>query len=162
MSVLGSAHFHDAWDSDVKCQNQFTPQIRDTITSTMLDFDPLGSTWGAAGVRRAPNWNSPPGFIYWGWNTAMAGRVKVPTLVIRGDLDSTVPLGDIQSLLADLSSVPQKVFVHVACASHYLPWENQHMILLKASVEWLQNGTFAGQFNGSFAVDAAGQVHQEP
>jgi pimeloyl-ACP methyl ester carboxylesterase len=92
----------------------------------------------------------------------MAGQVKVPTLVIRGDLDTTVPLGDIQSLLADLSSVPQKVFVHVACASHYLPWENQHMILLAASVEWLQNGTFAGQFTGSFAVDAAGQVHQDP
>jgi pimeloyl-ACP methyl ester carboxylesterase len=161
-SVLGSAHFYDAWDADVKCQNQFTPQIRGTITSTMLDFDPLGSTWGDAGVRRAPNWNSPPGFLYWGWNTAMVGQVQVPTLVIRGDLDTTVPLGDIQSLLADLSSVPQKVFIHVACASHYLPWENQHMILLAASVEWLKNGTFEGQFSGSFAVDAAGQVHQEP
>jgi hypothetical protein len=29
-------------------------------------------------------------------------------------------------------------------------------------VEWLLHGTFAGQFNGSFAVDTAGQVHPEP
>jgi hypothetical protein len=51
---------------------------------------------------------------------------------------------------------------HENCASHYLVWESQHMALLNASVEWLQQGTFQGQFNGSFAVDTAGQVHQEP
>src|SRR5260370_36331506 len=36
------------------CANQFTPAIRPVITSTQLDFDPLGSTWGTAGVRRSP------------------------------------------------------------------------------------------------------------
>jgi pimeloyl-ACP methyl ester carboxylesterase len=161
-TVLGSATFHDAWDTQVKCANQFTPQIRNVITSSMLDFDPLGSTWGIAGVRRAPVWNSPPGFLYWGWNTMLAGQVKAPTLIIRGDLDNQVPLGDIQALSRDLVAVEQKVFVHVACASHYLNWENQRMVLLRASKEWLQHGTFAGHANGSFAVDAAGQVHQEP
>lgn len=161
MTVLGNAAFHDNWNTQVKCENQFTPQIRAVITSSVLDFDPLGSTWGTAGVKRAPVWNSPQGFNSWGWNATLASQVTVPTLVIRGDLDTQIPLSQTQDLLGDLVAARQKVFVHVACASHYLMWETQHMSLLNASVEWLLQGTFAGQFNGSFAVDTAGQVHQE-
>jgi pimeloyl-ACP methyl ester carboxylesterase len=162
MAVLESAAFYDGWNTQVGCASQFTPQIRPVITSSILDFDPLGSTWGTAGVRRAPAWNSPgPGFASWGWNAALAGRVTVPTLIIRGDLDTTVTTAQIQDLLRDLAAVRQKVFIHVACASHNMQWETQHMSLLNASVEWLSHGTFAGQFNGSFAVDSAGQVRQE-
>jgi hypothetical protein len=141
------------------CDNQYTPAIRPVITATQLNFDPLGRSWGTAGVRRSPVQPGPMGAS--GWNAKFAAQVMVPTLVIRGDLDTAVPLGDIQDLLGDLVVVPQKVFVHVACASHYLVWENQHMILLDASVEWLRGGTYQGQFNGSFAVDAGGQIHQE-
>jgi pimeloyl-ACP methyl ester carboxylesterase len=168
-TVLGSADFYRlSWDLNGgtnapftgMCDNQFTPAIRPVITSTQLDFDPLGSTWGNAGVRRSPVF--PSGNLGSGWNVKIASQVTVPTLVIRGDLDTQVPLSDIQDLLGDLISVPQKLFVHVACGSHYLVWENQHMALLNASVEWLQQGTFQGQFNGSFAVDADGQVRQEP
>ena len=141
------------------CDNQYTPAIRPVITSTQMDFDPLGSTWGTAGVRRSPLF--PSGAMLSGWNAKFAGQITVPTLIIRGDLDTAVPLSGIQDLLGDLVAVPQKVFVHVACASHYLLWENQHMSLLNASVEWLLHGTFAGQFSGSFAVDTSGQVHPE-
>jgi pimeloyl-ACP methyl ester carboxylesterase len=91
----------------------------------------------------------------------LANQVRVPTLVIWGDLDTKIPPSQIQDLLGDLVAAPQKVFVHVACPSHYLVWENQHMNLLDASVEWLRHGTYSGQFNGTFAVDAAGEVHQE-
>ena len=171
MNVLGSADFHsrvsagvpgDSWDTQVKCPNQFTPPIRDVITATMLDFDPLGSTWGTAGVRRAPVWNSPgQGFLTWGWNRVFAAQVQAPTLLIRGDLDTTVPEGQVLTLYQDLVGAKQRVFVHVACASHYLVWENQHMTLLRASEEWLEHGTFAGQANGSFAVDTEGGVHPD-
>ena len=61
----------------------------------------------------------------------------------------------------NLTGVSQKVYVNAACASHYLGWENQHMVLFRASVEWLQNGTFAGESNGSFAVSKDGQVLRE-
>jgi len=73
-----------------------------------MDFDPLGSTWGTAGVRRSalfPGGNMPSG-----WNAKFAGQITVPTLVIRGDLDASVPLPDIQDLLADMVAVRQKVF----------------------------------------------------
>ena len=163
MAVLESTAFHDGWDTQVKCANQFTSKIRPTITSTMLEFDPLGSTWGSAGVRRAPVWNSPgPGFASWGWNAALAGRITVPTLIIRGDLDTTVPIAQIRDLLGDLVALRQKVVIHVACASHFLMWETQHLSLLDASVEWLTNGTYLGRFNGTFAVDAGGNIRQEP
>ena len=142
------------------CDNQFDAAIRPVITATQMEFDPLGSTWGTAGVRRSPIF--PTGSMQSGWNAKFAAQITVPTLIIRGDLDTAVPLSDIQDLLGDLTSAAQKIFIHVACASHYLVWENQHIILLKASVEWLQNGTFTRQFNGSFAVDTNGQVHQEP
>jgi pimeloyl-ACP methyl ester carboxylesterase len=167
-AVVGSADLYKStWDLNGgtaapftgMCDNQFTPAIRAVTTSTQMDFDPLGSSWGTAGVRRSPLF--PSGTMLSGWNAKFAGQVTVPTLVIRGDLDTAVPAGDIQDLLGDLVAVPQKVFVHVACASHYLVWENQHMSLLNASVEWLLHGTYAGQFNGTFAVDTAGQIHPE-
>ena len=163
MAVLESAAFHNGWDNQVKCESQFTPKIRPAITSSMLEFDPLGSTWGSAGVRRAPVWNSPgPGFASWGWNAALAGRITVPTLIIRGDLDATVPIAQIQALLGDLVALRQKVVINVACASHFLMWETQHITLFHASAEWLSDGTYLGRFNGNFAVDAGGNVRQEP
>ena len=159
-AVLGANDFFANWDTQVSCAEQFSPGIRPVISQTMLDFDPLGSTWGTAGVRRAPTLNvSTPN---WGLNRSLAGKITAPTLVIRGDLDQIVPLPGVQALYSDLVAAPQRVFVHVACASHNLVWENQHMALLNASVEWLQQGTYQGQFSGSFAVDTDGQVHQEP
>ncbi len=148
--------FYTTWGNQVKCANQFNPGIRDVIRSRMLEFDPLGSTWGSEEL-----WRSPAQNTRWGWNPQFAGRVKAPTLVILGDLDATVPPVQGSNLFADLVSVPQKVFVHIACSAHQTVWENQHMVLLDASVEWLKKGTYRGNFNGSFAVDAAGQVRQE-
>ncbi|MBS1856559.1 MAG: alpha/beta hydrolase [Acidobacteria bacterium] len=159
-NILGTNDFHAAWDAQVGCAQQYTPDVRPPITQSMLDFDPLGSTWGAAGVRRAPTLNmTTPN---WGLNMALAAKITAPTLIIRGDLDKTVLLPGIQALFGDLVAAPQKVFVHVACASHYLVWEKQHEILLSASEEWLQKGTFTGQQSGSFAVDSGGQVRQDP
>jgi hypothetical protein len=50
--------------------------------------------------------------------------------------------------------IDNKVFIHVACASHQLVWENQHMILMSASKGWLRHGTFEGYASGAFSVDA--------
>ena len=145
--------FYTTWNNQVKCANQFNPNIRNAIRSSMLDFDPLGSTWGSEEIWRAPAQNTR-----WGWNPQFAAQVKSPTLVILGDLDATVAPVQGTNLFADLISAPNKVFVHIACSAHQTVWENQHMILLNASVEWLKQGTYQGYFNGAFAVDAAGQV----
>ncbi len=154
-----------AWDRQVKCADQFDPDVRDVISSTMLEFDPLGSTWGASGVIRAPIQNTnpattpPPGGL-WGWNPEFAKRIQAPTLIIRGELDTQAPEQDSRDLFEDLGT-REKVSVKVACSSHYLVWENQHMILLRASAEWLGDGTFAGHQSGSFFVNTDGEVHAE-
>jgi pimeloyl-ACP methyl ester carboxylesterase len=145
------------WDGAVGCENQFNAEIRGTIRSSILEVDPLGSTWGNGELWRAPLQNT-----LWGWNReAAAQRIRVPTLIIRGEFDNQGGSEQQQrDLFADLGT-EHKVFVKVACASHYLVWENQHLILLRASDEWLRHGRFARHTNGSFFVDTEGQVHPE-
>jgi pimeloyl-ACP methyl ester carboxylesterase len=154
MTVRTVASFFQGWDSQVRCANQFAPPIRDTLRSTILASDPVGSAWGTEALWRAPVQNTR-----WGWNSTFARQVEAPTLIIRGDLDTTVPEVRPKSLFQDLET--QKVFVHVACAAHQLVWESRHMILLRASAEWLRHGTFAGQQTGSFSVNSDGEVHRE-
>jgi pimeloyl-ACP methyl ester carboxylesterase len=143
------------WDSMVGCANQFNSDIRDPIGTTILEFDPVSSTWGDGTLWRAPLQNT-----LWGWNADAAQRIDVPTLIIRGQLDTQAPEPLQRDLFADLAT-NHKVFVTVACASHNLVWENQHMILLHASEEWLREGTFAEQSTGSFFVDTERHVHPE-
>jgi pimeloyl-ACP methyl ester carboxylesterase len=143
------------WDSQVGCANQFTPEIRPALASAILASDQLGATWGDGQNFRAPLQNT-----LWGWNGPTAQLIDVPTLIIRGQLDTTAPEPPQRDLFADLGT-DQKVFVSVACASHNLVWENQHMILLQASREWLREGTFQDRGTGSFFVDAAGRVEEK-
>ena len=156
MSVRTVASFVAGWDKQVSCPNQVTPAVRDVLRSTILQMDPIGSTWGTQ-----PLWRAPVQSSRWGWNVTAAQQVLAPTLIIRGDLDTTVPELQPRQLLNDLTSTPRKVFVHVACAAHQMVWENQHMVLLRASAEWLRDGTFGGQQSGAFFVDSQQQVHVE-
>ena len=56
-----------------------------------------------------------------GLESAAARLVEAPTLLIRGDLDTQVPVGQVRALYNDLIGVQDhKVFVHVACAAHQL------------------------------------------
>jgi len=160
MQILGLDDFHVGWDGQVGCPDQFDPAIRHAINWTMLAFDPLGSTWGTNGARRAPTFNATS--PNWGLTSAIVSNISAPTLVIRGELDSQVARSLVQALYDDLSAVPQKVWVSVACASHPLVWEKQHDALLGASLEWLRDGTYNGQRNGKFSVDAKGRISREP
>src|SRR5262249_51618986 len=119
-AMLAVDDFAD-WDTQVKCEDQFSPVIREVISRTRLEFDPLGSTWGRVGVKRSP----AQGTLF-GWNPTVAPRIQAPTLIITGDLDPA-PVTNVtagRNLYNDLL-VDNKVFVHVACASHYLVWENR-------------------------------------
>ena len=164
MSVVGNADLYRAWDDQAPCADQFSPDVRDTITSSVLDFDPIGSTWGTAGVVRVPNTvqvNGPVAFtgLPWGFNATLANQITAPTMIVRGDFDASTPVETAPALYHDLVAAPQRLFVHVACTSHYLLWENQHEVLFQASAEWFQSGTFMGQTNGVWGVDQNGQIH---
>jgi hypothetical protein len=84
----------------------------------------------------------------------VAAQVQAPTLLVLGEFDShgafTAP-GAIQAAYQDLGT-PRKVFLTLACSSHYAVWEKRHLILFQASVDWLQNGTVSGMAEGTLRL----------
>jgi hypothetical protein len=58
-----------------------------------------------------------------------------------------VPQDRVREFYADLGS-KEKVFVDLACSSHNAMWEKNHMMLFRASLEWLSAGTVNGQKEG--------------
>lgn len=132
------------WNSQVGCAAQYDPAVLEAIWSEMLTSDPVGATWGP-GVRRAPNTAT------WGWNQAAVAKQMTPTLMVSGAHDRQVPQERVRELYADLGA-PQKVFVDLACSSHNAMWEKNHLLLFKASREWLESGTVNGKNSGMLQI----------
>jgi hypothetical protein len=57
----------------------------------------------------------------------------------------------IRAAYADLGS-SHKVFLDMACSSHFALWETRHEILFQASLEWLRGGTVNGMSEGSLRL----------
>jgi pimeloyl-ACP methyl ester carboxylesterase len=140
MNTQSHDEFTANWDRQVGCANQYDPRASDSVWSTMLESDPVGATWGA-GVRRAPQTTT------WGWNAATAAQTQNPTLMITGVHDKQVAPERVRELFADLGS-RQKVLIDLACSSHNAMWEKNHVLLFRASLEWLTQGTVNGAKEG--------------
>lgn len=115
----------------VSCPGQVDPTVKDPIWSSVQEYDPVGASWGPPdGVMRIPVTSQ------WGWNQSTAGQVTAPTLIIRGDLDTTIQATNVANLRDDLGTV-EKALVSVPCASHFVIWERQHDFLHRLSTAWL-------------------------
>lgn len=136
--------FDANWKRQIGCADQYDRKASDAVWSAMLESDPVGATWGS-GVRRAP------ATTVWGWTPAMAGKTMVPTLVVAGVHDKQVSPLRAQELFADLGA-PQKVLVDLGCSSHNAMWERNHLLLFRASLEWLTSGTVNGAKEGVVKV----------
>ena len=134
------ADFDANWDRQVGCTDQYDPAASQSVWTNMLASDPVGATWGP-GVRRAPQTTR------WGWTTDVVKKTQVPTLMVSGVHDKQVMQEQVRNLYADIGS-SQKVFIDLACSSHNAMWEKNHMLLFRASLEWLQNGTVNGSKTG--------------
>jgi pimeloyl-ACP methyl ester carboxylesterase len=128
------------WDRQKGCPAQYEQATSDAVWSSMIESDPVGATWGP-GVRRAPAVTS------WGWTTAAVGKTQIPTLMVSGAHDKQVPPDRVRDLYADLGA-KQKVFVDLACSSHNAMWETNHLLLFRASLEWISKGTVNGSEQG--------------
>jgi fermentation-respiration switch protein FrsA (DUF1100 family) len=106
----------------------------------MMESDPVGATWGT-GMRRAPNTTN------WGLSTEVVGKMRTPTLMVAGIYDKQVAPERVRELYADLGS-KEKVFIDLGCSSHNAMWEKNHLILFKASLEWLVSGSVDGMKEG--------------
>ncbi len=144
MNTQSRADFDANWDRQVGCTDQYDPMASQSVWTNMLASDPVGATWGS-GVRRAPQTTS------WGWTTDVVKKTQVPTLMVSGVHDKQVPQERVRNLYADLGS-PQKVFIDLACSSHNAMWEKNHMLMFRASLEWLQSGTVNGMKTGTLRL----------
>jgi pimeloyl-ACP methyl ester carboxylesterase len=147
MNTQSLAGFAANWDRQVGCGGQYDPATSDSVWSEMLKSDPVGATWGT-GVRRAPN------VTVWGWNAEMAAKTQAPVLMVTGQYDKTVPSERVRQLYADLPA-HKNVFVDLACSSHNAMWEKNHLLLFRASLEWLTRGTVTGQQEGMLRLGYA-------
>lgn len=140
MTTQSRAEFDANWDRQVGCPDQYEPAVSDQVWRDMLASDPVGATWGP-GVRRAPQVPT------WGFNQAVAAKMQTPFLMIAGARDKQVLPDRVRELYADLGA-KQKVFVDLACSSHNAMWEKNHLLLFRASLEWLRSGTVNGKADG--------------
>jgi pimeloyl-ACP methyl ester carboxylesterase len=125
------------WNRQVGCSGQYEQPMFDAVWAAMVETDPVGATWGP-GVRRAPVVTS------WGFNQAMVSAMRTPTLMVTGEHDKQVAPSRVRDLYADLGA-GQKVLIDLACSSHNAMWERNHLLMFKASLEFLTKGTVNGQ-----------------
>jgi pimeloyl-ACP methyl ester carboxylesterase len=144
MNTQSRGEFIANWDRQVGCPDQYEAGARDSVWSEMLASDPVGATCGT-GVRRAPQVTS------WGWTQAVVMKTQLPTLMVSGAHDKQVNPDRVRELYTDLGS-PKKIFVDLACSSHNAMWEKNHLLLFRASVEWLTRGTVQGKPEGTLRM----------
>ena len=140
MNVQSRADFTANWDRQVGCPDQYEPATSDAVWTDMLASDPVGATWGT-GVRRAPQVPT------WGFNQTVVAKMQTPFLMVTGVHDKQVPPERVRELYADLGS-KQKVFIDLACSSHNAMWETNHLLMFRASLEWLRDGKVNGMSEG--------------
>jgi len=128
------------WDRQLGCPDQYDPKAREAVWADMLASDPQGATWGP-GVRRAP------AVTTWGWNEGVVTKMRTPALLVAAAHDKQVPPAGVKTLFDDLGST-DKVYVDLACTSHNALWERNHLLLFKASLEWLRDGSVNGTKSG--------------
>jgi len=140
MNTQSHEEFVANWDRQVGCADQYEAGAEESVWAEMLASDPVGATWGT-GVRRAPLVTS------WGWTTAAVAKTQIPTLLVSGAQDKQVNPDRVREMYTDLGA-SKKVFVDLACSSHNAMWERNHLLLFKASLEWLEKTTVQGKDTG--------------
>jgi fermentation-respiration switch protein FrsA (DUF1100 family) len=155
------------------------PGSPERLGAQIMELETEARQWGGTDPARPTGLATSPTFSSYGWNTAVAGTLTMPTLVIHGQEDLTAPPANAPGIYDSLR-VPNKVLVQVACASHALlyegctasrcipasgspygaapgqPWAGPHATLKAALVEWITKGTFNGAASGRFGVDESG------
>lgn len=155
----------DLWklSSEQQCDGRVIRGTQERLWTQTMEHETVGREWGLTGLNRAPT------FSGYGWNTAVAGQLSKPTLVMQGLNDGVLPTGPTtgEAIYNALTAAPNKVLVRVQCASHALLWEGgptppagPHATFKAALIEWIQKGTFRDASSGSFTLNASGGVVQ--
>ena len=136
------------WLGTVKCEGMVEPGMPEMIWGLNTLADPVAANWGPGGLRA-------PTRTYWGWNANAAKKIAAPTLIMVGEQDALTKSN--LELFDDLGA-QHKVFLGVACGTHFMNWEKQRRVLHKASVDWLSSGSLDGQASGMFRADENARI----
>jgi pimeloyl-ACP methyl ester carboxylesterase len=140
------------WQDDIHCDDQVDdPEVCAVFWRELMAQDGLGAEWGAdgRGIMRAPN------RMNYGWRTN-AANISVPTLVIQSEFDNYEKRHDTWKGLGS----KHKLFVKIACASHFLQFERARYALHRISRDWLQKSEVSGFDRGELYADAHGNIRK--
>ncbi len=132
------------WAQQTRCPAQHDPAIDKLVWSENLKSDPVGATWGTGTVRG-------PRTARWYWNKDAANSSRTPMLLIVGEHDNKSFINRAMELYED-SGAEEKVFVQIACASHFAQFESNRHLLFDASLQWLRNGSINGTRYGQIRI----------
>ncbi len=137
------------WQAAVRCNDWADfGGVSVQLKREVNELDPVAAEWGLL----PGDYFRSPGIIWpAGLNSAMVGRISVPTLIVRG-LDDTQG-ADADALYEDLA-VDDRLRVDVECGTRWLIWERSRDALRKAIAEFLQAGTVDGQRSGVLLIEA--------
>lgn len=138
------------WQDQVRCDGQLEdPAVCEAMWRELMAVDTVGAQWGpdGEGIMRAPS------RMNFGWRENLA-KIQAPTLVLLGEFDNFRQRMDAWNGLR----VDHKLFIKVACASHFMQFERARHLLYRATGSWLENGSVGGKAQGEFYADAAGTL----
>ena len=141
---------HRRWQDHVRCDGQLEdPDVCNQYWQAIMAVDEVGAGWGpnGEGIIRAPN------RMNFGWRANLA-RIQAPTLVLLGEFDNYAQrLQAWQGL-----RVEHRMFIKIACASHFVSFERGRHLLYRATQSWLADGAVDGAQSGEFIGDAQGKL----
>lgn len=150
--ILQSRDFllHNRWQDHVKCDGQLEDKaVCEAVWRELMEVDTVGANWAkdGKGIMRAPN------RMNFGWKGNLA-KIKAPTLMLIGEFDNYAKRIEAWQGLG----AKQRMFIKVACASHFMQFERGRHLLIRAAVSWFADGAFEGNAGGEFFADAAGKL----
>jgi pimeloyl-ACP methyl ester carboxylesterase len=138
------------WRDHVHCAGQLEdPEVCDHYWREIMAVDKVGATWGpnGEGIIRAPN------RMNFGWRANLA-RIQAPTLVMIGEYDNYAQRIQAWKGLR----VEHRLFIKMACASHFVSFERGRHLLYHATEGWLARGAVDGFATGEFFADTEGKL----
>ncbi|WP_156312943.1 alpha/beta fold hydrolase [Micromonospora sp. HK10] len=191
LRVYDAADVASTWqmpaERETACTGHVVPGSPGRLWRQVLAEESTGLRWGGDVPGHPTGLARSPVFSSYGWNTAVAGQLTPPTLVLHGVEDTTSAVGNADTIYGALPpSMTNKILVKVACASHalllegcagprctpssgipyggrpHVPWAGPHATLRAALVEWIRNGTVNGASTGRFLVNESGVLSPLP
>ena len=141
---------HRRWQDHVRCDGQLEdPEVCNQYWQAIMAVDEVGARWGpnGEGIIRAPN------RMNFGWRANLA-RIRAPTLVLLGEFDNYAQRLEAWKGLR----LEHRMFIKIACASHFVSFERGRHLLYRATQSWLADGAVDGAQSGEFFGDVHGKL----